>query len=878
MKINRRFFRRWGVVMGLFLAFALPVLGQEIKFPAPIQEVEIRYAGPKTVGEDYVRSHIRLKKGDFYRLGDDNDDIKNLKATGRFHNIRTAIAPITGGIKLIYEVQCSLNVTSVTIQGSEGSRVIPASKLKIKQSKLEAALGTRVAAPLSDVKLFLDRKALVDLYLKEGYHQVQVQEPIQRFNLESGTVEIVFSIYEGEKVKIDKIEMAGAKAFTVDKLKGVVKTRERRRWWNPVSWFTGDGKLIGDQIQDDVDALIEHYQSEGFLDAAVQVEKSTDKEVGSFTTARDQFRAAQEAEEEATVKLSRAKRAGDKAAIEAAEKQLDAAEDRAKAARKAYEQQLDSISLAKVTFKIVEGAQYRIGTVKIEKAREEGKEPSALLFPAEEIAASLQLRSGAIFRPSLVNKDEDSVREYYGSRGYANTRIGVRRAPNVQTGAVDIVYFITEGQKTSIEQIRIEGNEKTKDIVIRRELAIAPGEQFDLGRMRLSEQRIDGLRLFERVKVDYEPIEDQPGRANVIVSVAEKDTGRFGIGAGFSTDFGVFGNVSFAQENFDIFRWKTPHLLQGAGQKLRVNATLGSELRRYEMQFIEPWLLGRKLELDVNLYSREQYFYSQVQKSDRLYNIEENGARIGLTRTLLGTDFLRGSLSYTLENAGVTDVASLASIEIRQEAGRDWISKFGGALAYDTRNAGVRGRIPNAGQRTQLSADLAGGPFMGEADFYGVDLFSAWYFKGFGEDHVLELIAQTAVTDTYGDSTRVPLLHRHFLGGSSSLRGFGYRQVGPRDASGEPVGGKTMYRGTIEYSVPTPLEILRAAAFYDVGGVSRDAYNYDFTTRNDNWGLGLRIDIPFLGPLRMDYGFPIKDDGRNGGGQLNISFGYTTAF
>ena len=877
MKINRRFFRRWGVGMGLFLAFALPLLGQEIKFPALIQEVEIRYAGPKTVGEDYVRSHIRLKKGALYSPGADNDDIKNLKASGRFHNIRTVIAPITGGIKLIYELQCSLNVTGVTIQGSEGARVIPASKLKIKQSKLEAAVGTRVGAPLSDVKLFLDRKALADLYLKDGYHQVQVQEPIQRFNLENGTVEIVFSIYEGEKVKIDKIEMAGAKSFTTDKLKGVVKTRERRRWWNPVSWFTGDGKLIGDQIQDDVDALVEHYQSEGFLDAAVQVEKSTDKEVASFVIARDQFRAAQEAEEEANVKFARAKRAGDKPAIAAAEKELDAAEDKAKAARKTYEKQLDSISLAKVTFKIAEGVQYRIGTVKIEKAREEGKEPSALLFPVEEIAASLQLRSGAIFRPSLVNKDEDGVREYYGSRGYANTRIGVRRAPNVQTGAVDIVYFITEGQKTSIEQIRIEGNEKTKDIVIRRELAIAPGEQFDLGRMRLSEQRIDGLRLFERVKVDYEAIEDQPGRANVIVSVAEKDTGRFGIGAGFSTDFGVFGNVSFAQENFDIFRWKTPHLLQGAGQKLRVNATVGSELRRYELQIVEPWLLGRKLELDVNLYSREQYFYSQVQDSTRLYTIDETGARFGLTRTL-GSDFLRGSLNYTFERAGVSDVASSASSEISQEVGHDLISKFGGALAYDTRNAGIRGRIPNAGQRTQFSADLAGGPFMGEANFYGLDLSSAWYFKGFGEDHVIELVAQAAVTDNYGDSARVPLLHRHFLGGSGNLRGFGYRQVGPRDADGEPVGGKTMYRGTIEYSVPTPLEILRAAAFYDVGGVSRDAYNFPFDLRNDNWGLGLRIDIPFLGPLRMDYGFPIKDDGRNGGGQLNISFGYTTAF
>ena len=654
MKINRRFFRRWGWGLGLFLASLLPLFGQEI------QEIEIRYVGPKTVGEDFVRSHIRLKKGDSYSPGADNDDLKNLKATGRFYAIRTLSAPAPGGIKLIYEVQCSLTVTSVTIVGVEGGRVIPGARLKIKQSKLLAALGTKTGAPLSDVKIFLDRKALADLYLKEGYHQVQVEEPIQRFKLEDGTVEVTFRLYEGEKVKIDKIEMAGAKAFTADKLKDVAKTRERRRWWNPVSWFTGDGKLVGDQIQDDIDALVDFYQSEGFLDVDVKVEKSTDKEAPDFIAARAQFRVAQEAEEEAKVKFSRAKRAQDKPAIAAAEKELDAAEDKTKAARKAYEKQLDSISLAKLTFKINEGTQYRVGTVKIEKAHAEGEVPGKLLFPQEEIGASLRLRPGAIFRPPLVDKDTDRIREHYGSRGYASTQISARRLPNVQTGAVDLVYFIAEGQKTAIEQIRIEGNYRTKDIVIRRELAIAPGEQFDLGRMRLSEQRIDGLRLFERVKVDYEPSQDQPGRANVIVSVAEKDTGRFGIGAGFSTDFGVFGNVSFAQENFDLFRWNSPHLLQGAGQKLRVNTTIGSELRRYELQFIEPWLLGRKLEFDANLYSREQYFYSEASQSTRLYTFDETGATLGLTRTL-GSDFLRGSLSYTLESAGLKDVNSTAS-------------------------------------------------------------------------------------------------------------------------------------------------------------------------------------------------------------------------
>jgi outer membrane protein insertion porin family len=195
--------------------------------------------------------------------------------------------------------------------------------------------------------------------------------------------------------------------------------------------------------------------------------------------------------------------------------------------------------------------------------------------------------------------------------------------------------------------------------------------------------------------------------------------------------------------------------------------------------------------------------------------------------------------------------------------------------------------LPNGGQRTELRTELAG-PFGGEVDFYKVELRSFWYFPGFFAKHVIETGGEIGVVDSWGRSTKppagvpdVPLFDRYFLGGISSLRGYKYRDVGPHALDGEPIGGKTMWFGTFEYSMPIvpTLERLRFAVFYDIGNVYRDAYSFTATGAqrfyNDNWGVGIRLNIPRLGPLRLDYGIPITHDRDSGGtGRFQFSVGF----
>jgi outer membrane protein insertion porin family len=295
---------------------------------------------------------------------------------------------------------------------------------------------------------------------------------------------------------------------------------------------------------------------------------------------------------------------------------------------------------------------------------------------------------------------------------------------------------------------------------------------------------------------------------------------------------------------------------------LRVGATVGLRRRDYQLSFTEPWFLGRKLALGVDLYHSEINYYSD------LYDITQTGARLSLTKQLPFN--LIGSVSYTLENIGIDDVSSRAPLVIRQEPSNRLVSKVGSSLAYDTRNSAL---LPNRGQRTEIMGELAGGPLGAEADFYKWELRSSWYFPGFWEGHIWEVVGRGGVVEEYGDTERVPLFDRYFLGGVNSLRGYRYRQVGPRQ-EGEPIGGNTFYYGSVEYSLPI-IERLRFAMFYDIGNVYADAYDFDFGNYSDNWGVGIRLNIPKLGPLRLDYGIPITHDPEvSGSGKFQFSVGF----
>ena len=488
---------------------------------------------------------------------------------------------------------------------------------------------------------------------------------------------------------------------------------------------------------------------------------------------------------------------------------------------------------------------------------------------------------GNIFTPSGLAKDAEAIQDFYGSKGYIEIAQGqalrTLRVPNTEKSTMDLEFQIGECQKSYVQKIEIRGNLKTKDKVLRRELAIAPGDVMDMVRVKISQQRLEGLQFFEKVDIRPEPT-DPPiaGRKNVAINVTEQNTGNFTIGAGFSSVDALVGYAEVSQSNFDLFH---PPYFTGGGQKMRLRVQMGTQRQDYELSFIEPWFLNRKLSLGVDLYRHQLNFESP----GNLFDETRTGAKVSLTRAL-GSDFLIGSVHYAVEDVGITLNPGITNAytppggippSIVKESGDHLYQRIGGSLAYDTRNSTM---LPNHGQRSVLSGEFSAG----DTSFYKVELTSSWFFPGLFKGHVLELGGRYGIADGISGGD-VPFYDRYYLGGLYSMRGYKFRNVAPREGGfDEPVGGDSYWFGTVEYSVPIFEKDggvgLRFALFYDIGAV--DASPYSFTSNySDNWGLGMRLNIPHLGPLRLDYGIPLTHDNyNNSSGQFQFGVGDTRQF
>ena len=817
-----KFLIRHGGVLMLFLFAWLPASwGQsELK----VAKVIITNVGPSAVSEDLVRANIHVKPGDPYVRTSVDNDVRNLYATGFFSNIQVRDQLTDQGVVVTYILQGKFRLTGINFEGNT----------KFSNSKLLKKVTSKVGEPVDERKLFNDSQEIQKTYEKAGYTHTTVKYTLNNIDETLGRASVTFEIKETPRIKIVEVDFTGAHAFTQKKLRHVIKTR--KHWM--FSWLTGSGKFKEDQFEDDKEKLADFYRSAGYIDFEI-------KDIRIINP---------------TPKTMR------------------------------------------IEFVISEGNLYKVGAVTFKGNK---------VFTTAQIVAGLKQqhdrsRSKAkigphgleadvdlTFTPGALNHDLQAISDFFGAKGYIDVRQGpnlrVTQIPNTETGTMDLEYLIDEGEKSYIERIEIKGNTKTKDKVIRRELAVSPGEVFDMVRVRLSKQRLEGLQFFE--KVDTKPeATDIPSHKNLIVSVEEKRTASITAGAGYNTVESISGIVEVTQSNFDLFN---PPYFSGGGQKLRLRVQLGTLIQDERIDFEEPWFLNRKLRLNVSVY----HSVTDYQSLNALYDESRTGLRVGATRAL-GSDFLIGNVNATLEQVGIINANTNAPNAILADSGYSLLERFGGSLAYDTRN-GVE--LPNKGQRTELSSVVT----IGDREFVRAEIASSWYFKGYGKGDVLEVGGRAGVEEKLG-SRDVPFYDRFYLGGQNSLRGFDYRGVGPRAVTQdgtvyEPIGGDTYWFSFLEYSIPI-IDRLRFALFYDIGNVSASPFSnspYQVIGRNftpgsgplrhfsgfgfpgstgsfsDDYGLGLRLNIPTLGPLRLDYGIPIHHDNFNSSsGKFQFGVGF----
>ncbi len=521
-----------------------------------------------------------------------------------------------------------------------------------------------------------------------------------------------------------------------------------------------------------------------------------------------------------------------------------------------------------ITIPVVEGQLYYLGEFSVE---------NATIYTETELLGEVQLVPGDPFSPQGVDDAATAIRDYYTSNGFLDSGVRAERVPNMETRRIDVVFRVRESEKFYVESITVEGNTKSKARVIIRELALAPGDVFDRKRMEVSERRLKNTNFFEDVRLSPEPT-NIPGRKNLGITVREGRTGNFTFGAGFGSVESAVVYFEMTQGNFDLFNWRSG--FQGDGQKFRFRASVGTSSNQILIAFEEPWLFEQRLAFGVELYRTE----SDYNSAD--YNELRTGFELYLRRRLF--ELVEARLSYRLELVEIFDVdrnppgagpnpdGSIKDDgvpDVFQAAeGEDLVSKVGLTFLRDNRETLI---FTRKGNRSTLDFEYAG--VGGDVNYFKIEGRTAHFIPTFETlEQSLSIVARAGSISPFGQSADVPFYDRFYLGGPDTLRGFDYREVGPRDqdkfANDQAIGGNAYSLVSFEYAfrVAEPLGLV---VFYDWGFVNKDDFDFSMTNYADNWGVGARIML-MGSPLKLDLGIPITSpSGVGGGTQFNFSFG-----
>ena len=509
--------------------------------------------------------------------------------------------------------------------------------------------------------------------------------------------------------------------------------------------------------------------------------------------------------------------------------------------------------------RIDEGRKYVVGEIFIRGNN---------VFTADQVKKPLKLMiPGKVFSQESMQEDASGIQSLYFDRGYIFIQVDASTYLNPQTKKVDVTYALNEGMVGYVDKIKIKGNIKTKDKVVRRNLRIYPGERFDGEKLKRSKERLQNLGFFEEVGYDIEPSSSQePDRRDLVVEVKESKTGEFSFGGGYSSVDKLIGFVGVAQKNFD---WKNFPYFTGAGQDLRLRAELGSIAQNFELSFTEPWMFDYPVSFGFDGYRRVRDRETDVGFG---YNEKRTGGDLRLGREM--GEYLRGDMMYRLEEVTISSVSDNATTDLKKEVGANVISSMQLGLTRDTRDNVFN---PSKGYILGGAVELAGGPFGGDKEFFKFTTTASKYF-GLIRLSTLEFRLRTGIVNAYGNSKEVPIYERFYAGGAYTIRGYRERKVGPVDlVSKDPIGGESMLVGNIEYLYPV-IDVLKVALFYDAGNVWPKVGDIGSGGYKSGIGLGVRLKTP-IGPVRLDYGFPLnKEPGESVKGKGRFHFSLSRGF
>jgi len=698
------------------------------------------------------------------------------------------------------------------------------------------------------------RQRIIEGYRREGFYFAEVNI-VKR---EDGALpDVIFEIREGPKVRVKGFEIRGNDSMPDARFLYFFKSglsHLAKRKLNPPSLFNWRGTpFVEETLEADLLAMRNVYRDRGWLDAVVEVEELefNDEHTGVVI-----HLVVDEGERYVVSKLS----------IQAVEWEHP------------------------------------------ENAQDPRTKPTDLVFDEKKLLRKCELKPGERYEKRIQEKDSFELRDFYGGRGYL-AHPSLDRSVNwefldpeltfdVEHHQVEVVYRIHQGRRLWIGEVVFAGSLHTRDRVLRREVSVFPGQPANLKEIQKSLARIQGTRFFsdemnrlEHHDPTYSFIasKDDPSRVDVQFEVNEGRVVEFNVSGGIDSNNGAFGLVQLTMRNFDITDlpssfWRSfseiyhKEAFHGAGQLLQIELSPGTQVSRYRLRFVEPDIFRSHLDpisLDLDLSKRRRIY--STHEEDRTQAAVRLGrqfsydfwAAIGVRHTTLDLAHLDDKVPPRLT----------AQAALGQHA-------FQGVTFDATSRSLDNLLVPHKGYSLRWNNGLYGGGLGGEFDFWETKFGGDWYVPAYqkadGTEPTVHVELDTGVSQPYGSTNDIPYSERQFIGGSRTLRGFKFREVGPFDpASGVAEGGETFVSGSFEfqyplYSVVQPgtyqrLESLRGTLFLDYGVLDQDPFMLDPAELRTSAGFGIGLAWPI--PITLNFGFPLRKGAGDGTQVFSFSLG-----
>ncbi len=484
-----------------------------------------------------------------------------------------------------------------------------------------------------------------------------------------------------------------------------------------------------------------------------------------------------------------------------------------------------------ISISLTEGPKYTVSGVKV---------AGELLLPEAEILKLITVKPGEVFSRARISESTKKISERLGNDGYAFANVNASPDLDKTTNQASFTFFIDPGRRVYVRRINVQGNNRTRDEVIRRELRQLEGGWYSGEKINLSRSRVDKLGYFTEVNVETPSVTGTTDQVDVNLSVVERPTGNILLGAGFGSGEGVTLSGSIAQQN--IF---------GSGKFVAIQVNTSRINTTYALSYTNPYFTVDGVSQGFDVYSRE---IDGTRGNVGRYITKTLGGGVRFGVPVTERDTITYGLAY--ENTEITTFADSPLIYT------DYVSTFGNENDAIVGTAGwVRdGRdsliYPTKGtlQRAFGEIGLPGGSL----EYLKTNYQYQRYFP-LTRDYTLMLNGEVG----YGDGSKdkpLPFFKNFYAGGVNSVRGYRSASIGPKDSNGDARGGSHRLLGNTEFLFPFPGlqndRSVRLSAFFDAGMI---ADKYDMDAFRYSTGLGLFWSSPF-GPLKISLATPLNAD------------------